>query len=125
MASKHFRITGGPSLLDINLSVVDYKHPRLLLFKLEEIDVSRRGEAEVHITGIVQERVGEHFEEWQLTGWFMCEGLETKVRDLMHFDAFYDTGDRTGIIYTDLRTLSPGTLEHQKTVMSTIIRWRQ
>jgi len=125
MASKmrFFTIMGGPSLLDLLFAIGDFKHPRLLLFRLEE--EGRKGNVEVQITGITQDMVGgrSELEEWILAGWFMCDGLKTVVRDLIHFEARYDTRSRRGQIYSKMRTIGETSDVVRGRILANIIRW--
>jgi len=107
---SHFSILSGPSLLDLMFAICDYNHPRLLVFRIEDELTTRIAHVELCVTGIKQSRVGgkDNHQEWKLVGWFMANGLETKVRDLVRFSADFDTGNRHGWLSTDFRPMSDG-----------------
>ena len=89
-------IMDGPSRFHLMMSVFDIDtSPRLLNFKFE-LEDGRKGSADVFIDGATQGN--KAFEEWSLNGYFMPQGMETRMENMVPAKFFYSSRLRRGFI---------------------------
>ncbi|KND51896.1 MAG: hypothetical protein ABA06_01390 [Parcubacteria bacterium C7867-001] len=99
MASQTVLIVGGPSRFHLMTSVFDIDTFRLLTFKFAlENEEGRKGTADVWINGATQGN--RSIEEWHLVGYFMPEGKETVMANMVPMKFTYSSKDRRGIIFS-------------------------
>jgi hypothetical protein len=103
MANQTVMITGGPSRFHLMTSVFDIDTFRLLNFKFELAD-GRTGSADVFIDGATQGN--KTVEEWHLNGYFMPQGVDTPMKNMIPTKFTYSSKLRRGMIFSvDCRTL--------------------
>ena len=87
-----FTVTDGPSLLDLQLEVIDRMHPRDLQFKL--FDGVFEGTTDATVNGIKWNNSG--YDSWIICGWFNVRGTTRHNAYHILFEAFYNTRRRDG-----------------------------
>jgi len=95
MATQTVIITGGPSRLHLMLSVFDTEIFRLSNFRFELKD-GDRGSANVWINGATLNN--REAEEYHLNGYFMPQGVDTPMKDMVMVRFIYSSQSREGII---------------------------
>jgi len=104
MADQDLMIVGGPPRFKLMASVFDIEYPRLLKF-LFKCEGERFGSADLLIDGAKQGNT--KIEEWHLSGYFMPDGLETPLKNMIPVRLTYSSHLRSGIVFSvDQKTVT-------------------